>query len=689
MKDILDKIAFKKNKNSNSSLNEEALRGLIFRVTKSTVYADKFRFEQLGDAASDSYRMYDRDDKIVIEASSGVTAAAAFNRYLTQYCNSYFGPINQNINLPDEPPKINGIAEDRSVFVFRYFLNYCTFSYSLLFNGWEEYERLTDWMLLSGVNLYLNIIGHEIVCRDMLLELGYTKEEISDYIAGPAYLPWQWMGNMSGFGGNLPDWWYDEQKTLANKINDKMRLFGAEPIVPGFFGMVPTDFGEKYPNSKPADQGMWCASFRQPSLLLPDDEMFEKTAEIFYGKTREHFGNIHYFSGDPFHEGGNTEGFDLAEYGRAIINTMKSHNDDSIWFLQGWSETPRREMLEAVSKEDVVVISLSADKNYDTCDNFRGYPWIYSSTCNFGGTRIIYGNLNGMLTQPYDAVGRDDITTVGIGMTMEGIELDEMLFGAFSYTAVRSEKPNIDDYVRDYVKSRFSYVSDSLYEAYGILAKEIYILTNNDYSGRESVFCAAPKIDVKSASASAMVFDVYYDEGRLVKVLELLKSEASRLNGNECYEFDVTDIERQLNANEGWRLVNKFISAFKKSDSEEFGRYSTEFLRLYDAQIELMKKLKKTNLENFISHAKAYGRSDADKEMFAFNAVNMLMLWSDKDSPNSLNDYAHREWAGLLEFYKKRWTAYIKHMEINIANPDKLSEFDWRGYEYAETMRMI
>ena len=685
MKQTVEKIAVKKIGNSNNVIDAGALYDLIFRVMGKREYAEKFEFKQLS-GGQDTYKMYDLGEKIVIEATNGVTAAVAFNRYLTEKCSSYFGPITKNINLPEIPPKIGTPLEEKSIFLFRYFLNYCTFSYSLLFYTWEEYERLTDWMLLSGVNLYLNTVGHEAVVRDMLLELRYSKDEIRKYITGPECMPWQWMGNMTGFGMTLSDEWYDRQTELSRWINKKMRTFGAEPIVPGFFGMVPFDFSEKHKKSQPIDQGIWCESFRQPALLLPNDELFEKAARIFYQKTKERFGDIHYFSGDPFHEGGNTAGFDLKEYGREIIRVMKENNPGSIWFLQGWADTPKREMLEAIDKEDVVVISLSADKNYNTCDNFKGYPWIYSATCNFGGTRIIAGNLKGMLTEPYEAAEREDISTGGIGMTMEGIELDEILFAAFSYNSVRSHKPSIDDFVKNYTIARFGKYTENMYNAYKILADEIYILTNNDYSGRESVFCAAPKLDVKSASASAEVFCVYYDENRLKTVLELIKSEPV---DNECYRFDVMDIERQINANYGWHLAEKFITAFKNGDYTTFNKYSNEFLQLMDKQNELMKACSKTRLDDFIMHAKAYGRTETEKSQFAFEAVNMLFLWADKESPAILMDYAHREWNGMLEFYKKRWSAYIELMRINIDNPKALREIDWRGAEYFETLSRI
>ena len=311
----MNTIIERKKENIPDRLNIEALHGLIDRVTKNTKYFEKIVFVKTK-SQFDAYRLYGNSGKIVIEANNTVAAATAFNRYLNDVCRCSFGPITKNITLPKEPPIPAGVYEEKSVFIYRYFMNYCTFSYTFLFSDWNDYERLIDWMALSGVNLALNIVGHEIVERDMLSELGYSEEEILKYLAGPAYLPWQWMGNLTGFAGPLPKWWFDRQKSLSNKINERMSELGIGIMMPGFFGLVPADFKAKFPNSEIYEQGMWCDAFERQPLLSEKSVMFDKVSEMFYRKTKEHFGDIRYFSGDPFHEGGNAEGVDIKSFSR-------------------------------------------------------------------------------------------------------------------------------------------------------------------------------------------------------------------------------------------------------------------------------------------------------------------------------------------------------------------------------------
>jgi len=45
----------------------------------------------------------------------------------------------------------------------RFFLNYCTFSYAILWWRWDDWERFIDWMALNGINMPLAIAEQEAV----------------------------------------------------------------------------------------------------------------------------------------------------------------------------------------------------------------------------------------------------------------------------------------------------------------------------------------------------------------------------------------------------------------------------------------------------------------------------------------------------------------------------------------------
>ena len=92
-----------------------------------------------------------------------------------------------------------------------------------------------------------------------------------------------------------------------------------------FAGMVPLDFSSHFPEAALLDQGLWCGGFRRPPLLLPGQPLYDRVADGFYRLTREHFGDTAYFSVDPFHEGGECSGVDLADYGSRTLEKMQQH----------------------------------------------------------------------------------------------------------------------------------------------------------------------------------------------------------------------------------------------------------------------------------------------------------------------------------------------------------------------------
>lgn len=668
--------------NDKSTLTKE-VQSLILRITESEDFASKFEADFIqGDG--DKFTLSDKNGKILIEATTPIAACAGFGYYLKKYCKCYFGPITKNITILKSLPRIGEKIIRTSKFRYRYFMNYCTFSYTLLFSGWSDYERLIDWLLVSGVNLVLNPVAHEAVWFDVLCELGYTKDEIDKFLCGPAYLPWQWMGNMTEFGGDLPLSWYKKQTALSNKINEKLLKFGAKPVLPGFYGMVPGDFGEKFKESNPIDQGGWCG-FDRPSLIVDDDLMFKKVSDIFYKKTKERFGEGMYFSGDPFHEGGKTKGIELERYGENLISNMKEFFPDGKWLFQGWQDNPRREMLAKIDKNDAFILSLSSDTHYRPDDNFGGFPWVYCTTTNFGGARKMYGNINGMLYEPLIShMDGDEHAPIGIGMTMEGIEVDEILYDVFSYVAFAEEKPDRNTFLKEFLESRYGFASKEAMEAYNLLCDNIYTLSGTNLFGtKESALCARPALDVKNVSTWGNKEEIPYGDDVLPRVVSLLMSDYERLKDNEAYRLDITDILRQAAADKGWQYIKRISADFKNKNRGAFNKDSMEFLQLFDLQEALLATNKHCLLGIWLKKAEDYAENEADRAMFLFNAKNLITLWAPPERAAELRDYAHREWSGMVgEFYKKRWSAFISLLNLYMDCPEKMPQIDWKEFEF-------
>lgn len=99
-----------------------------------------------------------------------------------------------------------------------------------------------------------------------------------------------------------------------------MRELGMAPVFQGFYGMVPNSLKEKFPEANIKEQGEW-QTYQRPAFLDPNDPLFDKIADIYYDEQEKLFGKAVYFAGDPFHEGGQSEGIDV----KAAAKNTASH----------------------------------------------------------------------------------------------------------------------------------------------------------------------------------------------------------------------------------------------------------------------------------------------------------------------------------------------------------------------------
>lgn len=75
-------------------------------------------------------------------------------------------------------------------FRFRYYQNVCTVSYSMVWWGWQRWQREIDWMALNGINLPLAFTGQEAIWHRLYTKMGLTQAELDEHFVGPAFLAW-------------------------------------------------------------------------------------------------------------------------------------------------------------------------------------------------------------------------------------------------------------------------------------------------------------------------------------------------------------------------------------------------------------------------------------------------------------------------------------------------------------------
>ena len=644
---------------------------LIERVTNG-VYAARVVLELYEDDGLDSFEVCDREGKILIRASNGVGLAAGFNAYLKERCGYSIGALTTSGTLPKEPVAVAEPIIRKSQFLYRFFFNYCTFSYTYAFDTWEDWEKTIDYLMLSGYNFILNPIGLEYVWRNTLIAIGYDEAQIRRFLCGPAFYAWQWMMNMTGWAGGAPTWWYEMRAELAGKINRRIQAFGATTVAAGYSGMVPADFAEHFPDAKIIEQGLWCG-FERPALLMPEDPRFDRIATLFYAESKKIAGaeHIHYYSTDPFHEGGRTQGIDLLAYSRLVYGKMAEIDEQAVWVFQGWTGSPKSEMLAGIPDGRAMVTALSARADFEG-ELYAGVPWLYCAVFCFGGQYSFQGDVEGILKGPFVCLDRADAHTIGMGYMPEGVNCNEIIYEIFARNAFGT-KTELEDFIPYYLKTRYGICDERLTRAWLDFCREV--LNGQLLISGESALCARPTLNVQHTSSWSKIPNPFVDQTVLIEYIRTLLSYYDGLKENPAYCKDLMEATRQALSNLSWYFVDRIKTAYAARNLEAVSHFGGEILSLIDLQEAVVGTDKDMLLGTWLEKAKRHGKTSAEKAYFEWNARVLITLWADREGAVSLRDYSAREWQGLLsDFYRPRWESFISRLEISLLTQAPLAD---------------
>ena len=142
----------------------EQARALARRLAPSG-QLDKVEFQKTeADQGKDVFTLESRGGKVIIGGNNANSMAVGLNRYLNRYCKTTVSwYADQPVQLPKTLPDVPSPERVTARVPQRFFLNYCTWGYTMPFWQWKDWERLIDWMALNGVNLPLAITGQEAV----------------------------------------------------------------------------------------------------------------------------------------------------------------------------------------------------------------------------------------------------------------------------------------------------------------------------------------------------------------------------------------------------------------------------------------------------------------------------------------------------------------------------------------------
>ena len=654
--------------------------------------ADQFLVELIPSDSVDWFELESKTNKIVLRGNNGVSIASALYYYLKEYANCQVTWNGTNLVLPQNLPQVPVKIHKNSPYEYRYYLNYCTFNYSMSWWNWDRWEQEIDWMALHGINMPLAITGEEYVWDEVYRSYGFKDEDLDPFFSGPAYFSWFWMGNLDGWGGPLPMSWKESHRDLQLKIVQRERELGMKTVLPAFTGHVPASFKKFFPEAK-LKQTNWGNDFRDTYILDADDPLFAQIGKKFLEVQQAIYGTDHFYSADTFNE--NEPPSDhpqyLSQLSRNVFEGMKDADPDAVWVMQGWLFYSHRDfwkapqikgLLDAVPDDRMIILDLATEIEpvWKRTNAFYGKQWIWNMLHNFGGNISMFGRIESVATQPAMALNDSASGKLkGIGLTMEAIEQNPVLYELMTDNTWRDTSIDLQKWLTKYIRQRYGKTDDELEKAWEILVKTVYNgQTIRD--GAESVIVARPTFEGYRRWARTKL---NYTPEELLPAWDLFIRVIPECGRSDGFQYDLVDITRQVLANYALPVQQQIAIAYTNKDKGSFEKYSTEFLGLIDDLDRLLATRKDFLLGPWLADARNWGTTPEEKALYEQNARDLITLWGD--AGNRLHEYSNRQWSGLLsDFYKPRWEQFFTAVVANwnafdqAAFDERIKQWEWQ-----------
>ena len=618
------------------------------------------------DGGKDVFTLESQGGKVIIGGNNAGSMAVGLNRYLNRYCKvtvSWYADVP--VKLPKALPDVPSPERVTARVPQRFFLNYCTWGYTMPFWDWKRWERFIDWMALNGVNLPLAITGQEAVWYNVWTSLGMTGRQVREYFTGPTYLPWHRMANIDGWCGPLPKEWLDGQQALQQRIVERERALNMRPVLPAFAGHVPGKLRDLFPDADIQALGAW-AGFDEKYrtyFLNSEDPLYARIQRMFLEEQTRLFGTDHIYGIDPFNE------VDPPSFEPEYLNKVSQHIYESLtavdpdaewlqmaWFLyyqrEDYTRERTRAMLTGVPQGKMTMLDYYCEykEMWREHDGFYGQPFIWCYLGNFGGNTNVQGRVKEAGERIERALQQCGDNLVGIGSTLEGLDVQQFPYEYILEKAWNFGKSDVQ-VINELADRHAGSECQPVREAWKLLYDSVLDITPGNFAA--PLPCSYPTLGKESCT-------VKYNPRDLLAVWDLLLQQDKVTT--DAMTIDLIWIGRQLLGDLFLVEKQKFDEAFKQRDKSVFYAQSDLLFELLSDLDNINSHHPHATLEQWLQEARDLGETPRVKDYYEMNARRLITTWG-----GSLNDYACRNWNGLMwDYYAKRWETYIRILTVGI-----------------------
>ncbi len=650
--------------------------GVIERLVGNRAGEFQLTISEDQKSKSDWFEIETADNKVMIKASSNTAICYAAYNFLRDIGAVLVSWEGNRIDLPKAWPKYSKKGE--TPFQYREYLNACTFGYTTPWWDWKRWEQEIDWMAVHGINLPTAMEGQEAVWQELWKEYGLTSAQLEAHFTGPAYLPWQRMGNINSLEGPLPQEWFVKKEELQKKILERMKALDMHPVVPAFSGYVPKAFAEKHPEAKITELKSWSGGgFASTFLLDSKDPLFKKIGKRFIEIYTQKYGKSNFYLADSFNEieppvSEHNKYEELASYGSAIYETINEAAPGAVWVMQGWLFGDNKEFWtkEATSAflskvpNDRLMVQDYANDRYKVWENqeaFYGKQWTYGYVHNYGGSNPVYGDLNfykeelaSLLKNPNKG------NIVGYGAMPEGLNNNSIVYEyIYDLPWTKAEQP-LNDWMAKYLNARYGQTSQAAVQAWELLLKSVYNVKYwetrwwNDWAGAYLLF-KRPTVKITEFKGNPG------DKQKLKEALDILSKEAKKYGKKNLIQYDLIDVSRHYYS---LCIDEDLMACVKAYQQKDIAKGDQLFKKIEKQALhidEIMSGQPLNSLDQWVKSASDYGSSPEVSSLYIKNAKTLITLWGGE---GHLNDYASRAWKGMYKgFYWPRWKMFLEALK--------------------------
>lgn len=635
-----------------------------------------------GAGAGDRFRVSGTRGRIAVEGTTPATLLAGLHRYLRDVAHASVTWNGEQLDLPTQLPAPTDELTASANVSHRFALNDTNDGYTGPYRDWDAWQRELDVLALHGFNEVLVTTGVEAAYFDTFRRFGYSEAELLAWIPAPAHQPWWLLQNMSGFGGPVSRRLLERRADLGRKIADRVRELGMTPVLPGWFGTVPDGFPERVAGAKVVPQGTW-SGFPRPDWLDPRTKAFAEVGVEFYARLDARLGDSSMYKMDLLHEGGRPGDVPVGEAARAVETALRTAHPGAVWAILGWQTNPRREILDAVDRDRMLIVDGLSDRYSTVTDRESDWgdtPYAYGSIWNFGGHTALGANTPDWVGSYPRWRDKDGSRLSGIAAMPEGADNNPAALALLGDLAWTDGSVDLDGWFERWAAARYGGADRHAAAAWRVLRETAYGMRRTDSWSEppDGLFGARPGLNVKSAAAWSPQSE-RYDTAAFDRALTELLAVDTKLRGSSAYRYDLLDVARQVLANRSRVLLPQIRAAYEVRDATLFGQLTRTWLDWMKLLDDALATSEQHLLGRWLAEARAWGADRAERDRLEYDARSIVTTWGDREGSDAgLRDYANREWSGLVSgLYLPRWRRYFAELSEALAEKREPAGIDW------------